>query len=813
MIFVAESAFVGLLLRADRENLVILDGLFWLFFGIAMAVGFHGGILGLSLSNTLVIALKQALNGITNALLAGFIITLFHPVRGFLSFIRVPRGFSLRDVVFYIIVAFVLIPSIFAVVLQARTTRSTVENEVQRSLADAGEASEAAIESYFTALSGAQDSVVDVWESDQMENPDSMLKRLVSGMPWDIYSLRILDESGTLLAGYPAVKSIDQLGDTGERELRAEWGMPLEERRVSNVFEMEGNPAPMVSVARPWGRSQGDDSSEPVHGHVVAVVGLTELGEILRRETDSRPVDAAVMDGSGDVVVSTEQRVESGRRFDRFDDYRGNRSIGHGLRILIPDLPVDTPSVRRWEESLYVFEHSIEGFPGWRMVLYSPLGPHREELAFGTLQALGAAAGVLALTIVLAGVLSSFLVRSISQLGSMTRDLPRRILDNENLDWPRSGAREVQQLIENFRGTTDLVHESVQQLQLANAELSKAKHNADAANRAKSRFLAHISHDLRTPLNGILGYAQLLRRDESLGGETMEAVSVIEKSGNHLLELISEILDFSRIEAGREAFESAPFAIAALVEDVLAFARLQAREQGIAVQSMLDEHLPRLLCGDEKKLRKVLMNLLSNAVKFTEEGSVSLAVERAGEKVRFTVSDTGPGIAEEDRQAVFSSFARGSGTDSVGRGGTGLGLAIVKQLVAIMGGSVYLESEVGVGSTFWFDIPLYEAYSKGSSEDGQPEDPADPTDENEAEGDARSIAGTAIDDTRAPDREILEQLLGYARKGDIRSVIKVARSAAESDAATAEYCERVIRLASGFHLGELKELLLRAIKE
>ncbi len=827
--FIAEAVFVASLLRERRENLVILDALFWLVFGIGMAFAFYQGVMGLDFQSALVIAFKQALNGIANALVAGLIITLFHPVRGFLSFVRTPRGYSLRDLVFYVIVAFVLVPAIFALVLQARTTRSRLEEDVQRRLVATGEATEYSLNSYFSALADGQDAVVDAWEAGDMADTDSAIGSFVSGLPWEIYSLRIFDEDGARLAGFPGAAVFDAIGEAGEDALSTAGPVPPGERRVSNVFTADTHAVPMVSVARPWRRtdSAGEtgQGSEFAQGHVVSVVGLTELVELLRAQTDSWTIGAAVLDGNDDVVASTEPGVERGNPFERFSDYRGARALQPGLRILLPDLPADTPAVQRWEESMYVFQHPIAGFPGWRMVLYSPLGPHRATLTLRTAQALTVAFVVVVLTIVLAHFLSLFIVRSIRRLSSLTSDLPRRVIDNESLEWPRSGVQEVQQLIENFRETSDLVRHSVQQLREANGELSRAKHSADAANRAKSRFLANVSHDLRTPLNGILGYAQLLRRDTSLSEENREAVSVIERSGSHLLMLLNDILDLSRIEADRVTLEEAPLNVRGLIDDQLAIARIQVEGRGITIRDYIDERIPEFLSGDEKKLRQVLMNLLSNAVKFTSEGAVSFRAEQTGDKVRFSVSDTGPGVTEEDRKDIFSPFWQAE-TTSRDTGGTGLGLAIVKRLVEVMGGEIQLDSEVGVGSTFWFEIPMRPA-SSAADRDGNAQDAGTSAATDRRSGRASDISDSSkwVYDSRhnrdehespehqIPEREHLELLYEKVRKGDMKSVAELARSTANADPAVSGFCERVLALASGFYLGELKDMLSIAMND
>jgi signal transduction histidine kinase/CheY-like chemotaxis protein len=237
------------------------------------------------------------------------------------------------------------------------------------------------------------------------------------------------------------------------------------------------------------------------------------------------------------------------------------------------------------------------------------------------------------------------------------------------------------------------------------SELSRAKEEAETANRAKNLFLASMSHELRTPLNALLGYAQILKRDSGLSRKQFEGIDVIQRSGEHLLTLINDILDLSRIEAGRVDLSVEAFDLASLLEDVRAMFRVRAEQSGLEFASSIADDVPTRVEGDAKCLRQILTNLLSNAVKFTSEGSVGLHVHRQGERVAFVVEDTGTGIAKSDLESIFESF-RQAGTAERKAEGTGLGLAISKQLAELMGGIIDVESTVGEGSRFTLELLL-----------------------------------------------------------------------------------------------------------
>ena len=236
---------------------------------------------------------------------------------------------------------------------------------------------------------------------------------------------------------------------------------------------------------------------------------------------------------------------------------------------------------------------------------------------------------------------------------------------------------------------------------------------AEAANQAKSMFLANMSHEIRTPMNAILGYAQLLRRNEDLPTDQRNAIGTIETSGRHLLALINDILDISKIEAGRMELQNSDFDLTALIEGLSVMFQLRCEDKGLAWRvewkhGRLESRI--LVHGDENKLRQVLINLLSNAVKFTEEGEVVLRMREftdqsaIGTSFTFEVIDTGVGISPEDQTTIFDPFQQGE--EGTTKGGTGLGLTIAKKQIEMMGGQLDFESEPGVGSRFFFTAPF-----------------------------------------------------------------------------------------------------------
>ncbi|MGB0126369.1 MAG: response regulator, partial [Rhodocyclaceae bacterium] len=304
-----------------------------------------------------------------------------------------------------------------------------------------------------------------------------------------------------------------------------------------------------------------------------------------------------------------------------------------------------------------------------------------------------------------------FREREIASVTLLSRDITERKDTAEELDRHRNHLE-------------DVVGQRASEIKSLNRQLERRAHDAEVANRAKSTFLANMSHEIRTPMNAIIGLTHILRRGGDLSGDQADKLGKIAAATDHLLSIINDILDLSKIEAGKVSLEHADFSLAALCDNLRTLTAERLRDKGLTFE--IDTNgVPGLLHGDVTRLTQALLNFLSNAVKFTERGKITLRARVVEENeqdllVRFAVEDTGIGVTAEQQTRLFAPFEQADNSTTRRYGGTGLGLAINRHLARLMGGEVGMESRPSGGSLFWLTARLGHSTEKAADPQGEP---------------------------------------------------------------------------------------------
>ena len=462
-------------------------------------------------------------------------------------------------------------------------------------------------------------------------------------------------------------------------------------------FQRRSQPHMTISVAEPGGR-----------GVVVAEIDLSFVTQIVERARIGTAGYAYAVDPRG--LLITHPNVDLVLRRTSFASLPQVRAA---LAAPAQD-PDDAVTVGRDSDGTKVLSayQTIESL-GWRVFVEEPLSE-----AFAPIEeAIWRTALLLVAFLLLAIATGVFLARRLvrpiesiqaaaAKIGSGALDQRIEIATNDELgalaeEFNRMAAK----LQESHASLEQRVHERTQELASAIAELDLKSRELETASRHKSEFLANMSHELRTPLNAILGFSQVLREElfGELNEKQKEYVDDILSSGSHLLSLINDVLDLSKVEAGQVKLEVAPFSLQEALEHGVVMMRERALNLGVQVTLVSDPNVG-LVAGDERRVRQVIYNLLSNAVKFTPTGgAVGVRAMQVNGEVRVSVTDTGPGIAEEDLERIFEEFQQtDAGVEK--REGTGLGLALSKRLVELHGGRIWVDSELGKGSTFVFTL-------------------------------------------------------------------------------------------------------------
>jgi signal transduction histidine kinase len=473
-----------------------------------------------------------------------------------------------------------------------------------------------------------------------------------------------------------------------------------DERYLGPVyFQRKSQPYMTISVAE----------LPPGRGVVVAKIDLRFVGEAIDRARIGTAGYAYAVDSRGQLVTHPDLNLVL-----RHTSFASLPQVRDALRRPAATND-DSVTIGRDEDGTKVLSayQTVKSL-GWRVFVEEPLSEAFAPLWSAIWRAALLLVAFLFLAIATGVLLARRLVRPIESIQGAAAKIGSGLLDEriaiESNDELGALADEFNrmaaQLQESYAGLEQKVEERTRELETALSELDEKSRELETASRHKSEFLANMSHELRTPLNAIIGFSQVLhdRLFGDVNPKQEEYLDDILSSANHLLALINDVLDLSKVEAGQIELEVAPFSLQDALERGVVMVRERATEEG--VQIVLDANPGvDVVSGDERRIRQVIFNLLSNAVKFTPAGGeVDIRATRLNGEVTVSVSDTGPGIAAEDYERIFEEFQQTeAGVEQ--REGTGLGLALSKRLIELHGGRIWVDSELGQGSTFVFTLP------------------------------------------------------------------------------------------------------------
>jgi signal transduction histidine kinase/CheY-like chemotaxis protein len=714
---VVQTAVVGFLIWHKRppgtpRNMPSRVAGYWVVLGIPLIAGLYRYNLGLEWAVALTVAFKQAVNDVFNALVAALLLA-YLPVRRWCGYDAKEWTISLRGLQTNLLAVFAFFPPLVVMALLSQSEGGDVERVLQDRLVVRTNAMGADLQHWIKEHLGAAQALAQkaaqVGRGGEAELRSTM--NFFAQASQSVAAVGLLDANGRVAWVAPASAG---LGSNDFSDLR--WFQRLvEERQPVLGWIPTGRllHEPLVVVAAPVLYAGQDD----FQGGVVLVYKSRDMKNIFSAEALEDGLRVTLLGRDGRVVFGSDPRFEPGQDFVQ---QRGGAVVQRlpGMYRWQPD---GTKSkLQGWMSSYYMRQVAL-GEQGWSLVVGLPLQAYLTSLQSKLLSGLGAIFALVLLAFLVGSRMGRRIVRPLRELEQATTQLAQGVMCGESIRLRHHGFGEIDALVDNFHGMATQLQQSYDELVAAHEdlerrvaqrtadlsrqteELAHSRDEAQRASRAKTEFLSSMSHEMRTPMNAILGFSQYLQA-ENLSEEHRMSVDEIYKAGLHLLTLIDDVLNLAKIEAGRMEMSLEPVELVPLVDECEVLVSGLAAKRGIAL--FHDDLAGVAVRADRVRLKQVLLNLMSNAIKYNRDGGrVRLSVQPAeGARLRIRVTDTGQGIAAERLGELFLPFNR-LGAENSAIEGSGIGLTLTKRMVELMDGQVGVESQVGEGSTFWLELP------------------------------------------------------------------------------------------------------------
>lgn len=729
IIFVTETLAVGLILRRENMDLILADSLFWLFAGIPMAWLFYFGIMQVSAAPTLFVSLKQSVNGIFNALIASILLH-YLPFRHWLKLPETKESPPLAQILFRLILIMVLFPTFVLMVINGRTSIHNLEHRQQQDLKEAASNIAYHLSTRVRLHQYAVASLAD-FAADFEIVPSQGLQRLATIVSQSSPGFRymyIANKKAITVAFNPPVdaKGKSTIGlDFSDRPYFQQL-KTTKKPVISDLFQTkDGLDRPTIATAVPILKN-GELS-----GYALGALDLDGLCALLHSYAETKQMEIILLDGQQRVMASTDPKLTPMTRYTPAD--RKTIAFAGDLFRIIPTKE-EKPMINRWLRSYVIHESRVADLP-WSLLIKTPFVVLEEALIPIYLRHLMLMLVLVGLTIIIAAMAGRYYTRSIKQLGTITSDLPGRLLSSGRLDhlpWPSAQTRELQVVIGNFQTMAMTLQQNFQDLQANSLELAglndelqqemAERHRLEETIQRQKRMetignlAARVAHDLNNILSGLVGYPELLLHELPEDSPMRARILRIKDAGEKAAAVVQDLLTLAR----RGVVQKKIINLNEVVESYLDSAgakSLQADHPAVIIKTRLAPSLLNV-SGSEVHIGKSLMNLIVNAVEampvggevliFTANRSLDTplaAFERIdpGDYAVLGISDTGVGIAAEDLPKIFEPFYT---TKEMGRSGTGLGMSVVWTAVKDHGGFINLKTEEGRGTTIEIYLPV-----------------------------------------------------------------------------------------------------------